>query len=388
METGIHNYAFISYSHQDIKIARWLQHKLEQYYIPNKIYNMVHKENLPPNGSHYLRPIFLDKTDLTSGVLAEKLQANLDNSQYLIVLCSPNSAKSDWVSKEVQHFVETGRLDKIIPVIIDGVPYLDMQIALGKNPMGEECMPKYLVDFTRRHPEKELLGIDLKENGLESASIRIVSQMLGVKFDELWNRQGRQKRSRFVSFISIIIAFFLISGYFFMPLRLTYTISDLGAGNGLPLPDDAMITIEGTSYNLGSRLDTTIILKSRPGYYRGRHLPVLFHATYFDTIRTEFNLGFGLFKDEMLYLKRDNTFAVFAGHVIDQDGNPLSGAKVSVRQNNATTDEEGAFHIVLPENEQAEEQAIIIEKAGYFDVYRPDECSSDNLTYIMYKEED
>lgn len=385
MEAVIKNYAFISYSHQDTKIAKWLQHKLEQYYIPQKVYSKVPKENLPPNGTHYLRPIFLDKTDLTGGVLYDTLRENLEQSRYLIVLCSPNSANSEWVSKEVQTFVETGRLDYIIPIVIDGVPYLDAQIAAGKNPIGQECMPKYLVEFTRKHPDKELLGIDLRTSGYEGTIIKTVSKMLGMQFDVLWNRQARRTRTRLATFLTAIIAFFLVTAFYFTPMQLTYTVANIEAAEGLPLPDDAMITIEGTSYNLGSRLDTTITLKTRPGYYRGRKLPVVFTATYFDTIRTEFNLGYGISKDDILYITRNNTFAVFAGHVIDQDGNPLSGAKVSVRQSSSTTNQDGAFKIILPQSEQAEEQAIIIEKNGYYDVFRPDECASEDLIYIMYK---
>ena len=387
MINNINNYAFISYSHQDSRIAKWLQHKLEQFYIPARVYEKVREENRPCNGSHYIRPVFLDKTDLTGGVLADTLKMNLESSRYLIVICSPNSAKSEWVSKEVQSFVESGRLDYIIPFVIGGTPFVDAQIAAGKNPQGQECMPKYLVEFTRKHPDRELLGIDLKENGYEGSVIRIVSMMLGVKFDDLWNRQARRTRSRVSQFVVSIAAIFFIAGFFFLPMRLTYTVSNLEAASDLPLPDDAMITIEGTSYNLGSRLDTTITLKSRPGYYRGRKLPVIFHATYFDTIRTEFDLGYGLSKDAILYISRNSIFGLFAGQVIDDEGNPIAGASVSVRQNKVTTDSNGAFRIVLPSAEQAQEQAILIEKDGYYDVYRPDECASESLRYIMHKAE-
>lgn len=385
MKAVLNNYAFISYSHQDSKIAKWLQHKLEQYYIPTKIYEKVRPENLPKNGSHYLRPIFLDKTDLNGGILADTLKQNLESSRYLIVICSPNSAKSEWVSKEVQSFIESGRLDYIIPFVIKGTPFLDSQIAAGKNPEGEECMPKYLVDFTKRHPDKELLGIDLNENGLEGSALRIISLMLGISFDDLWNRQARRNRARISAFFAAIAIIFAVASFFFLPVQLTYTITNLDQVAGLPLPDDATLTIEGTTYNLGSQLDTTIVLKSRPGYYRGTSLPVEFYATYFDTIRTEIEVGYGFSKSETLYISRNNMFAVFAGRVIDQDGEPLSGAKVSVRQISSTTNSEGVFKIVLPQSEQAEEQAILIEKFGYHDVYRPDEIASEDLTYIMHK---
>lgn len=384
MATEISNYAFISYSHQDSKIARWLQNKLEQYYIPTKIYEKIRPENRPKDGMRYLRPIFLDKTDLAAGILADTLRQNLEASRYLIVICSPNSAQSEWVSKEVQTFIDNGRLDYIIPFVIDGVPYKEAQIAAGKNPEGEECMPKSLVEFTRKHPEMELLGVDFKADGPDASAVRIISQMLGLNFDDLWNRQARRSRTRFAYTISGIVAILLVVGFFFLPMRLTYTIINNDASTGLPVPDDAMVTIEGVEYFLGSRLDTTLTLKTRPGYYRGRKLPVQFQSSYYDTIMTEFDLGYGFSSNASLYVKRNNEFAIFAGKVIDEEGDPLPGAKVTVRQSTSTTDSNGRFEIILPPAEQAEEQAIIIEKAGYYDVFRPDECASADLIYVMH----
>lgn len=384
------NYAFISYSHKDAKIARWLQQRLEQYSIPPRIYPLVNRDKLPENGSHYLRPVFLDQTDLTAGLLVESLQANLESAKYLIVICSPHSAKSDWVDQEVAYFLEQGedieeRLKMIIPFVVDGVPYLDLQIAAGKNPEGEECMPPTLVRHAKLQKNYELLGVDIRGNSIENAALRVVSKMLDVNFDIIWNRHARLKRMRFATIIMCIILFFVVTGYFFMPMRLSYSVQYPDDGNLLLLPEDAELTIEGITYFLGSDLDTTIRLKNRPGYYRGRKLPVEFHATFFDTIRTEFVLGYGFTKNEVLYIHRDATFADFSGRVLDQDGIPVEGAKVSIMQEESRTDEDGHFFISIPESQQAETQAIIIERAGYYDIYRPDECPSNDLMYIMYR---
>ena len=64
-------------------------------------------------------------------MLKRSLEKELDDSQFLIVVCSPNSAKSScvdgevkhYVNDEVQHFINTGRSDKIIPFIIEGKPH-------------------------------------------------------------------------------------------------------------------------------------------------------------------------------------------------------------------------------------------------------------------------
>ena len=94
METATKRYAFISYNHKDQEMAKWLQAKLESYKLPTEIHNEF--EN-----SRYLRPVFRDKTDLNAGILSEELKKHLISSKYLVVVCSPNSAKSKWVSREI-----------------------------------------------------------------------------------------------------------------------------------------------------------------------------------------------------------------------------------------------------------------------------------------------
>lgn len=110
-------FAFISYSHADEGVAAWLQHALESYQLPVSL----HKEtggNLPRS----LRPVFRDKTDLGVGPLTRNLHHELEDSRFLIVLCSRKSAASDWVSREVKRFCELGREDYIVPVICERDP--------------------------------------------------------------------------------------------------------------------------------------------------------------------------------------------------------------------------------------------------------------------------
>lgn len=68
-------------------------------------------------------PIFRDKTDLSSGVLWEQLKYQPEESEYLIVICSPRSARAEWVGQEITYFQELGRGKNIIPLIVDGEPH-------------------------------------------------------------------------------------------------------------------------------------------------------------------------------------------------------------------------------------------------------------------------
>lgn len=173
------NYAFISYQRKDEKWAKWLQHKLEHYRFPVTMrrYNI----DLP----EFIRPVFRDTSDLSSGYLESNINNALDSSKFLIVICSENSASSPWVSKEVQHFVDTGKESQIIPFIVHGTP--------NSNDDSKEC----LVDSLKRLTgERELLGINIAEMGPEAAAVKVVSYMFNVEFDILWRRHERERKSR------------------------------------------------------------------------------------------------------------------------------------------------------------------------------------------------
>lgn len=144
-------FAFISYKREDEAWAKWLQHKLEHYKLPS---NLNGKSDLPKE----IRPIFRDQSDLAGGVLVEAINKALENSQYLIVICSPRAAQSEWVGKEVQTFIEMGRTDKIIPFIVGGEPH-------SEN-LADECLPLSLKSLPK---EQELLGVNINEIGRDAA---------------------------------------------------------------------------------------------------------------------------------------------------------------------------------------------------------------------------
>ena len=176
--------AFISYQRKDEEWAQWFHHQLEHYHLPTDI---DCEESVSENGSlsnqiTELRPMFLDDAELAGGNLVDSLDSSLNNSRFLIVLCSPNSAKSEWVNLEVQTFIDNGRISSIIPVIIDGTPYSD------------DCEVECFVPALKKlkGTNRELLGISAKA-GKEMASVKIVAQILGVSFDSLWNRYEREK---------------------------------------------------------------------------------------------------------------------------------------------------------------------------------------------------
>lgn len=185
-------FAFISYKREDEKWAKWLQQKLESYSLPTAI----RKKN--PELPNKIRPVFRDQSELSGGNLKAEIEKGLNGSKYLIVICSPRSAKSPWVSKEIQYFIDQGRADYIIPFIIGGTPN-------AFNPK-DECFPEGLRQL---RGEKEILGININEMGRDAAAIKVIARMFDLRFDVLYRRFERDRKRRQVTINFFAIASFL-----------------------------------------------------------------------------------------------------------------------------------------------------------------------------------
>lgn len=174
--------AFISYKRDDEQAAMWLQEAIESFKLPTELIDRnLHLEEFQK------RYVFRDKTDMSSGVLPEVIKMGLEQSHYLIVICSRIAVTSPWVNKEIRYFLSLHEHDytKVIPFIIDGIPYSKEY----------ECLPEAI----REIPEnKELLAINLNdsiwdEDYKQIASVKVISYMLGLNFDTLWDRHKRRE---------------------------------------------------------------------------------------------------------------------------------------------------------------------------------------------------
>jgi WD40 repeat protein len=160
-------FVFISYSSLDNEWAIWLRHELEHYHLPASF-------NGRTDVRDNLRKVFRDRDELSAGPeWDEQVQKALEDTNNLIVICSPNSAKSDAVNKEIETFIALGKEDHIFPFIVE-----------GDRP--EDCFPKAL--------RRSKLAGDIKKDGSPNiAFVKIVAGMLNVSFSELWNRYEIEK---------------------------------------------------------------------------------------------------------------------------------------------------------------------------------------------------
>jgi hypothetical protein len=106
--------AFLSYSHRDKAWANWLHAALESYRVDKELSGRASAAGPVPKT---LRPIFRDREDFSAGhSLTQRTLSALEAAQFLIVVCSPNAAQSEYVNEEVRRFKMLGRAARVIPV--------------------------------------------------------------------------------------------------------------------------------------------------------------------------------------------------------------------------------------------------------------------------------
>ncbi len=126
-------WAFISYSSRDRAWARWLQRAIENHAVPRRLMGRSTPAGPAPQR---LRPVFRDRTELAADAdLAGRVQGALEQSAYLIVVCSPDAAASRWVDEEIRRFRAVHGEGRILAVIVAGSPGGDQQDCFaGRGP--------------------------------------------------------------------------------------------------------------------------------------------------------------------------------------------------------------------------------------------------------------
>jgi tetratricopeptide (TPR) repeat protein len=187
--------AFISYSHADAATAAWLHRKLEGWRVPAR----MRAEN--PALPERLTPIFRDREDLASGELGPLIQSALADSAALLVVCSPEAARSRWVDEEIRAFRRAGGGARIYAVIVAGEPHSSDE---------RECFPPAL-----RADGAEPLAADLRPggDGRELALLKLISGLLGVPLDALRQREARRRHQRMLAITSIAVAVMLVTSF-------------------------------------------------------------------------------------------------------------------------------------------------------------------------------
>ena len=192
--------AFLSYSHRDQAVATWLHRALETYRIPSKLVGAITTVGAVPARLH---PIFRDRDELCAAPsLGSAIEAALDASMFLVVICSPSAAKSRWVNEEILAFKRRHGEARVFAVIASGTPHAAPEHA------AQECFPLALrftlgPDGALSATPAEPIAADLRAgaDGRQLAKLKLAAGLTGLRLDDLVRRetQRRLRRSAYIA---------------------------------------------------------------------------------------------------------------------------------------------------------------------------------------------
>jgi WD40 repeat protein len=190
--SGQHTYkydAFISYAHESHgPQADPLQRALHRFARPWFKLRALH--------------VYCDRTNMDwSDPLWESLRHALDASHYLIVLASPAAAASEWVNKEVGHWLTTRSPKSIAIGLVRGELAWNPRTGAFTSP-GEPCLPLCL---TGAFPEEPFF-VDLRPASVGKPSLRneafrdavatLAAPLHGKSKERLYSEDARQRVRR------------------------------------------------------------------------------------------------------------------------------------------------------------------------------------------------
>ncbi|MDZ7628812.1 MAG: TIR domain-containing protein [Parvularculaceae bacterium] len=263
--------AFISYSWADKASAEWVHRALETYRPP---------KTLGASGAR-LHPIFRDREEEAAGRgIGAAIEEALDVSEFLIVLCSPNSAKSQWVNREIGYFKRRRDPDKVLALIVGGEP----------GHATNDCFPRALThkpgeDYqpTDEAEDPPLAADARKEgDGKRRAKLKLAAAMLGVGLDELVRRDERRRTMRRRWAMSGMAAGMAVLGGLSLYAFKQRDAAITARNDAVKARDDAEGIIELILTDLKSDLEgfgtlksVTMIGNRAIGYYEGQDVKAL-----------------------------------------------------------------------------------------------------------------
>lgn len=342
MEQQFKYFAFISYNSKDTEWGKRVQRKLEHYRMPATLCSEHGWSRTP------IKPVFFAPTDIQPGGLTEELQERLRASKNLIVICSPNSAKSEWVGKEIEFFHQLGRTKQIHFFIVEGEPH--------SGSSNTECFNP-IVD-TLGLPE--LLGANIHEQiyrwpwmNKERAYVQLISKLLGVEFDAIWQRHKRLLIKKTVCWaIGIIVVLSALVGVWLnnQPVDVKVRLNEVSVHNeNLPPLKDAVVTLtldNELKIDTILTLDASAILANIPHRYLNKEVSVRFTCrNYMDV-------------DTFVVLTKEVVLNIYRNPSIYGDihfrlwnlntEKPVANAEVEIAGMTATSNNDGLVTLFIP----------------------------------------
>jgi MTH538 TIR-like domain (DUF1863)/PDZ domain len=206
--------AFLSYRHMS-RDRRWairIMSELEAYRTPKAL----QREAFPDR----IGRLFRDDDEIPASTdLSDQIKDALARSDFLIVVCSPDTPGSRWVRREIELFQEMGKSERIIPLLIAGEPDESFPPELRRRRI---AVPRANGSTDFVWDEVEPVAADVRPRKDEGKSrterraiLRLAAALLGCRFDDLARRDEERRKAKLrqqLAAAAALLSFALIGG--------------------------------------------------------------------------------------------------------------------------------------------------------------------------------
>ncbi len=208
--------AFISYRHCELDqfVATTLHKELEAFRLPKVIEKQLRVKGITKKK---IERVFRDRDELPiTNNLADPITNALQNSDFLLVICSPRLRESLWCRKEIETFIKMHGRERIFAVLIEGEPadsfpeelLYEEKITVDEN--GNEHVEKVPIEPLAA----DVRGKNKKEirKKIREEVLRLAAPMFDCSYDDLKQRHRERAIRRIIAIAGSISAVFAVFG--------------------------------------------------------------------------------------------------------------------------------------------------------------------------------
>ena len=353
MEQKYKYFAFISYNSKDTEWGKKVQRKLEHYRMPATLCSEHGWKRNPIN------PVFFAPTDIQPAGLSEELQERLRASRHLIVICSPNSAQSEWVGKEIAVFHQLGRTKQIHFFIVDGIPHSGNPETECFNPIVDklglpEILGANIHEQTQTFPFTRIPWSYLNK---ERAYVQLITKLLGIEFDTIWQRHKRLLVQKAIAWsIGIIIVLAALLGVWInsQPVNVEMRLNETSVHNDqLPPLRDAIVTLtldNETKIDTIHSLEDNTLFRNIPHHFLNNKVRVCVGCPDYLPVDTSFLLTESVLVD---IRRNPDVYGKVRFLLWNADQEQTApNAEIDIDGHRAKADEQGVVELSIPLAEQ------------------------------------
>ncbi len=221
IENGMRYDAFISYRHTepDSYAAQTLHKCLESFKLPRSLVRQKEEENTGNSTAAFktrIHRVFRDREELPLvSNLADPITEALEQSEFLIVICSPRLNESMWCRKEIETFIQMHDREHVLAVLVEGEPETSFPEELLYREE-EELQPDGSV-VCKKVPV-EPLAADVRgrthreiRKKVKNELLRLAAPMFDCNYDDLRQRHKEQRmRKTILTSVSVSAVCLLI----------------------------------------------------------------------------------------------------------------------------------------------------------------------------------